>query len=339
VRVHVERLDPTDGDAFEEWYLAVDATETDTWPGEPGWQRVELREMLLDEKGAERRLAVVARSGDGRVVGTGWAELTRHDNLHLGMVFPAVPPPFRRRGIGSAVLAELERQMALEGRSMVASFQDEPVRESGQSAGRAFALAHGYELVQVNDRRDLAVPVPEDRLAALEAQAAAASEGYEVRHFGGRWPDEFVEDRLEMGRRMSTDAPAGEFDRGEEQWDEERLRRLEELLIRMDRRKLSSVAVHRESGRIVAFTELAIPQGAPEKAYQFDTLVLGEHRGHRLGLLVKLANLRSLAAASPQTRQVVTFNAADNKWMIAVNEALGCVMVGNGLTWQKRISP
>ena len=47
------------------------------------------------------------------------------------------------------------------------------------------------------------------------------------------------------------------------------------------------------------------------------------HRGHRLGLLVKTAMLEWLAEAEPQLERIDTGNAAVNRWMIAINTALG----------------
>ena len=76
----------------------------------------------------------------------------------------------------------------------------------------------------------------------------------------------------------------------------------------------------------------------PERAYQWGTLVLAEHRGHRLGMLVKLAALRALQAASPSTRSVSTWNAEGNTPMIAVNEALGFVPVGTLSSWTQRLA-
>jgi GNAT superfamily N-acetyltransferase len=56
---------------------------------------------------------------------------------------------------------------------------------------------------------------------------------------------------------------------------------------------------------------------------QFDTIVLPEHRGHRLGMLVKAANLLQVRRAAPTATSIVTWNAAENRHMLAVNEALG----------------
>jgi hypothetical protein len=51
--------------------------------------------------------------------------------------------------------------------------------------------------------------------------------------------------------------------------------------------------------------------------------VTRQHRGHRLGLLVKTAMLEWLAVAEPRLERIVTGNAAVNQHMIAINEELG----------------
>ena len=48
-----------------------------------------------------------------------------------------------------------------------------------------------------------------------------------------------------------------------------------------------------------------------------------QHRGHRLGLLVKTAMLDWLAEAEPAIERIETGNAAANDHMIAVNDVLG----------------
>ena len=47
------------------------------------------------------------------------------------------------------------------------------------------------------------------------------------------------------------------------------------------------------------------------------------HRGHRLGLLLKIDMMRWLAEAEPQVEVIDTWNNVDNDFMIKVNEALG----------------
>ena len=48
-----------------------------------------------------------------------------------------------------------------------------------------------------------------------------------------------------------------------------------------------------------------------------------QHRGHQLGLLLKIDMLRWLAEVEPQLEIIQTWNNVDNRFMINVNEALG----------------
>jgi RimJ/RimL family protein N-acetyltransferase len=57
-------------------------------------------------------------------------------------------------------------------------------------------------------------------------------------------------------------------------------------------------------------------------------MVTRPHRGHRLGLLVKVAMMDRLAEAEPQVERIVTWNNADNEHMIGINEALGYEVAG-----------
>jgi GNAT superfamily N-acetyltransferase len=92
------------------------------------------------------------------------------------------------------------------------------------------------------------------------------------------------------------------------------------------------------SGRLVALTELSLSKHSPGQAWQQITVVHPDHRGHRLGLAVKLANLDLLAERAPDVRLVVTGNAAVNKPMIAVNEMMGFEVFTEGAFWQKHLA-
>jgi hypothetical protein len=89
------------------------------------------------------------------------------------------------------------------------------------------------------------------------------------------------------------------------------------------------------TGQLVGFSELSIPADRSRPAQQCDTLVLSEHRGHRLGMLLKLANLVDLHALSPLPPMVTTFNAEENRHMLDVNEALGFRAFGSAGCWRK----
>ena len=73
----------------------------------------------------------------------------------------------------------------------------------------------------------------------------------------------------------------------------------------------------------MAYTDIAVTVHESERGYQWGTLVRPDHRGHRLGLAVKVANLRVVQETQRQLTTLVTFNADVNAPMVAVNEVLG----------------
>ena len=330
----VQPIDPRDDRAFADWFAVVDATQRDLWPGEPGWLAVELRARALAEGGDERVELLVAADDTGRVIGAARCGAPLRDNTHLVSSELWVHPAHRRRGAGRALLTTVERRALADGRTVSLIEHDEPA--GADPAGRVFARAHGYECAQVDHRRDLAVPADPARLVRLEEDCLPRAAGYRIVTWRDRCPDEYVDDRALLGRRISTDMPLGDLAVEEENWDAARVRRREAQSAAADRSSIVAGAVD-GAGRLVAVTDIQLPNGAPERAYQWDTVVLGEHRGHRLGTLVKIANLRVLAEVSPATTSVATWNAEDNRYMVAVNEALGFTVVGRGLEWQKHL--
>jgi GNAT superfamily N-acetyltransferase len=332
--VSVVPVDPTDQSAYDAWFAVIEAGNEDRWPGRPGWQPDELRAPALDPDAAVRVVFLAAHL-DGRVAGAASVEFPRHDNPHLAQLTVEVTPQQRRRGVGRALVTEVERVAAAEGRSVCFGWEEQRVGTDG-SGTIAFATGLGYEMVLPQFRRDLSVPIDAELVAGLGASAAPHAEGYEVVTFES-WPEQWLEDRATFGRHMSTDPPIGGMALEEEVWSADRIRHHEQQIDAMGRRLLAAAAVERASGRAVAFSELTVSRSVPEIAYQWDTLVMPEHRGHRLGLLVKLANLDGLAELSPATTTVVTWNAADNGPMIAVNDTLGAEVVSIGRTWQKRL--
>ena len=114
--------------------------------------------------------------------------------------------------------------------------------------------------------------------------------------------------------------------------------RREALLARQGRRKYNTVALD-EHGDVVACTDIATTVHEPGRAYQWGTLVRPDARGHRLGLAVKVANLRLLATQRPDLTELITYNAEVNSHMVAVNDRLGFRPVAWLGEFQKRLDP
>jgi RimJ/RimL family protein N-acetyltransferase len=88
-------------------------------------------------------------------------------------------------------------------------------------------------------------------------------------------------------------------------------------------RTYTIAAVHDASGELAAMTQLSVAPDHPKWGHQGLTAVTRQHRGHRLGLLVKAAMLGWLAETEPAIERIETGNASANAHMIAVNELLG----------------
>jgi len=71
----------------------------------------------------------------------------------------------------------------------------------------------------------------------------------------------------------------------------------------------------------------------PGWGFQMNTVVIRKHRGHRLGLLAKIALMELLATAEPQLERISTWNAESNQHMIAINEAMGYTVFGPPTMW------
>nr|WP_281372993.1 GNAT family N-acetyltransferase [Kineococcus aurantiacus] len=289
------------------------------------WGRGELRAGLERGSTTERVHLVLALDG-GTPAGVADVRFWLQDNAHVAEAVLAVGARHRRRGVGAALLAHVLDLAEAGGRTAVRVGVDRPVgADAATWPGSVAARRWGFTRGQLAARRQLPLPVPAQRLAALEAAARPHAAGYRVRAFAGPVPEADLEAVAGLTARMSTDAPAGDLVVEPEVWDGARLREVEAERAAQGRRQWVAVA-QAPTGELVGFTVLVRADHEPERLVQLDTLVLREHRGHRLGMLLKLACLRRAVADCPGAQRVSTWNAVSNTPMVAVNEALGFVL-------------
>jgi len=330
-------VEPHDSYAFDEWFAVLHLTDKEFWPDKPGWHYDERLAMLQDVDGPEDHRCLTARGDDGTVLGIGVVEMYRRENLHLARLEVRVRPEARRRGIGRALVEAVADLAASLGRSELGGMDQVPVRSGYVDAATPFARALGFERAQHMVRRELPLPPDPVRMDALRQRVSQSASEYALISFGSTWPEEFLADRCELGRRMSTDVPVGEQELDEEVWDGARVRHMEAALAAQGRAKVSTAAQYVPTGRLVAYTDIAVPLGALESVWQHDTLVMREHRGHRLGLALKVANTAALVEAYPDALAVSTWNAIENVHMIAINEDMGYELTANASYWLKKI--
>lgn len=282
--------------------------------------------------------------------GLGWERDPEASTVELTM---GVLPSHRRRGVGSGLLAAAEAAARDLGRSTVVAYSDHPDAQVTPDDGpmlRApdgdamlpasvpaarFAAAHGYSLGQLERVSSLTVA---GRAAGfrreLEAGTVRANAlGYRLELWTDRTPPELVDAYAAAREHMVLDVPAGGVTIDRERWDAARVRERESESLDGGMTLLVAVAVT-DHGDVAGYTELELPLGR-EIAYQYDTLVIGPHRGHGLGMLVKLANLVRLAETAPERSTVYTWNADENEHMLAINIALGFRRCGLEAVWQR----
>jgi hypothetical protein len=191
----------------------------------------------------------------------------------------------------------------------------------------------------VERRRRLVLPHAEpDVLRELAAAALRASAGYRIVQWTGPTPPEWRDELVPLIARMSTDAPTGDLGVTAQRWDAERIRERDAAAFAAGVRSVVTAA-QGPDGHLVAYTEASACVVGDGFAEQGDTLVAPAHRGHRLGLRIKLANLDLLVRQNPDVRAVDTFNADDNRWMIAVNEAMGFRAIQRIEDWELDLRP
>jgi GNAT superfamily N-acetyltransferase len=295
--------------------LVISGHETDD-PNVPAVSYRRFRSRWTQGFAGNPQQVWLATADSGALLGGYILQLPERDNRGNGFVSPVVAPASRRQGIGTALVAHAAGQADVAGRTLLMS--DARVG----SPGHAFAESTGARPGMVEVRRVVDVGPPlHTRLAGLRAEAQQRSAGYTLRRWAGITPDELVGPVCAINEAMA-DAPHD--DAFEPMvWDVDRVLAEDKRVVELGTRMYSVAALHDATGAGAALTQVFIDPDAATWGGQGLTAVIREHRGHRLGLLVKVAMLEWLAEAEPQLTHAVTSNAAANEHMIAVNEKLG----------------
>lgn len=333
------RVTPDASDAeIERWHAAYVASEVHGRNDASPYRLREVAELIRTET-SYRWFGAWTAMRDGELVATGFVDTPLADNVHLAQVEVQVLPALRRQGIGSALLLHLEDQARARGRSTgiaeVAYPLEAPEDGAGSPSGE-FARAHGYTFALGDIQRRCPLPIDPALLASLAAEAAPHHEGYRIVSFSGPVPDEWVEAYAAMDASLVVEAPMGDLDMEAEDSSVEIRRDREANLIRQGLTPWHTVALD-PTGEPVAYTAVAVSSDDRSLCHQWGTLVVPAHRGHRLGLAVKVANHLALQADGAPAAEVVTWNAGVNEHMISVNDRLGFHRVGRLGEFQKRL--
>lgn len=253
----------------------------------------------------------VAREG-GRIVGHASAIHPEHENRHLTIARVSVLPERRRTGIGAALLRGMQSALTADGRRVVAAHG-----VKADAAGELWARGLGFVRTHAFVRQVLTLQEVDPAL-----WQRPVADGFRLESWIGAAPEALLTEYA-RARRAMADAPNGEATYETEDWTPSRVRQHEADVRTQGVTSRVTVAVHEASGRVGALTELGLNGGGRSQAFQMDTAVVAEFRGHGLGLAIKGENLRWLVAEQPVVTEVFTQTAHNNEHMIRINLALG----------------
>ena len=326
----ITRFGPDDAAALKEWVELSNAVRSadSPWETEVTLLRTEARFRVgWDGEPSTPYLARV----EGTVVGGGAISTSEYDNLHLAWLGVLVHPEHRRQGHGSGILAHLEDEARRMGRTSAG------IDGWDSDVTRGFAAKHGFEKKhQSIARRQYLADLDRADLDKRYDEALAAAADYVLERQRFPTPDTDLDDLAEMASAIN-DAPTDDLEIEDEVFSAQRMKAYEDACAFRRERVYRVVARHVPTGKLAGQTVVVVESERPAYGDQHDTSVVSTHRGHRLGLLLKVEMLRWLAEEEPQLEHVETFNAESNGHMIGVNEVLGYRVMARELSFQKSL--
>ncbi|UYM03820.1 GNAT family N-acetyltransferase [Solicola gregarius] len=287
------------------------------------WQEYRTAARTPDPWSVLRMLG--ARAADGVLVGVAEAWFPQRDNTTMVWADLSILPS-RADDVGVAALLDAFHDLARRhGRSAVHVMAGVSRDERTSPKSRALESA-GYGLLLTNAHRILELPIDVDEMGSLSDAVAARHAAYRIIAWHGTCPEQWIDEYADLRARILLDAPDGGAGFEREDYDAERVRHEEAELEAQERVLYTAIAIAPD-GAVAGHSQLVVPGTDEANAFQWDTLVLAAHRGHRLGIALKARNLGEAADAFGPRTVLHTFNAEENAPMIAVNERLGFRLV------------
>jgi GNAT superfamily N-acetyltransferase len=330
--MHIELFDPAaePGKVAACYRMYAEGIPFDD-PHGPGRSEKVFSAWMREGFGGEPREVALAIDAGGNPVGGYLLELPHRANRHLAEPLPFVSPAQRRRGYGAALLQHAAGRAAANGRTLLMAY----TRRG--APGSAFAAAMGASAGLISVKRVLDVPgLSAEHLAALRQRAEQAARGYSLVSWTGPTPEEFLDGVAQVDAAMD-DAPRspGVEAHGA---DPQQIRDYERRSAETGMRVYSVAARCDRTGELAGLTQIGVSASDRAWGHQLITAVTGEHRGHRLGLLLKAVMAEKLMLAEPQVTRVITDNADSNQHMISINAELGFTVLDEWQSWQLEVA-
>lgn len=292
----------------------------------PHWTFESFVGALRSPDSGERQEAV-AGYVDDELVAFGVLWLFLLDNTEKGWFEVQVDPAHRRRGYGRALVEHLAAIATADGRTELLTDTKIPLDEVDTHPYARFLTSLGFTRSNIEVVRYLKLPVDDGRIQEWVDLAAERHEGYRIETFVDDIPDELVPSLCVLFSQLAVDAPTGDVDFEEETMTPQRFAERQATIKAMGRSVFETLAIAPD-GTVAAQSTLSVPRDTSvTDVWQWGTFVHREHRGHRLGLATKAANLRAVQAAHPEKQRIVTQNAETNDFMVSINVLMGFEIV------------
>lgn len=303
------QIDPatmTDAELAEVYAMRV-AAKLEVAPDEPA--------RSVPDLIARARHSPEMEHGYEYVIEGGYARLAQYTGKSHCEVEVVVDPEFRRRGLGTQLVACL----VAKARELGCTMMTGPF--SGER-GAAFAARMGARTDNSWIISTLALPT------AVEPSAVP---GYSARSWQGAVPEEL----LESFARAANDINDAPHAAGIEPWrfTPDLVRDMENAL-RLRGIQLRTTAVLDANGEVVGSTDISVGPEPGAIARTRNTVVVAAHRRVGLARWLKAESLVALMADRPDVQVLVTSNSPTNTGMLAVNRAVGFKAVS---TWTNAV--
>jgi GNAT superfamily N-acetyltransferase len=332
---HLDAAAIADDDVMRAWYDVSRRAELHGREQMPFWSLQEFLGAFRSPDKGERHEMYAAYDGD-RMVGQVVVWFPLADNTDKAYINVAVDVPYRRRGIGRALMAQAEAASRRAGRSVLLTSTQVPFEERRAHRHERFAEACGYTWSIDEILRHLVLPVADDEIQGWIDAAAPKHENYTIETHVGGVPADLVDGLCLLVGQLAVDAPSGAVDFEQEVIDAERYAEMMAGVQAMGRVTYETIALTPDR-EVVAQSTLAVSTVDDPVVFQWGTFVHREHRGHSLGLATKAVNLRAVQAARDDVTLVTTQNAETNDYMVAINERMGFVPVECSAELVKRL--
>ena len=292
----------------------VNAVLATDLPGDPPWRDVQVRDYLAETMPGERRIGWVAE--DDRLA-EGDSGIFAHVNLLLlgdiGVLEVMV------LASQATVIRPVELVAVAVRRAYLEGFSSIGVEAIGNTPAIAFYESLGFEKEYVETRSVLVLSKVD--WATLGEMARGISAGYRVEFHPGGPPDDVIEAYAQA--KLEAQAVDNDTDLAPRSSDPQRLKDSLATLHRRGLKPYIVLAIHESTGEVAGLTEVVVPAQHPERADQYDTIVVRDHRGYGIDRAIKARMLFELRSAESGLLEVQTWNAQHNESMLKVNADLG----------------